>query len=64
MQYRAAYWISNNRRVSIVLTLPEQAELPDHELLAAAQAKAKREWVDLKSGQIVLGTWTDIMADE
>ncbi len=64
MRYRAGYWASHATGVEEVLTTPKEAKLPDDELLAVARAEAERRKLDLKAGEIRIGTWTDMMADE
>ena len=60
MTYRAAYWISDDRQAEVVLTGPEHADLPESELRAEAEAEAKRNDVDLSTGTIEVGGWTEL----
>lgn len=66
MQYRAAYWRSHDTGVEEVLTTPKEATLSDEELRAVARAEAKRRGLDLKAGEIRIGTWIwgDLLAGD
>lgn len=57
MKYRAAYWVSRATGVEEVLTAPRESRLPDDELLAIGRAEAKRRCLNLKAGEIRIGTW-------
>lgn len=57
--YRAAYWTSEDRQGEVVLTSPEQARLSDSDLLSAARDEARRAGLDLSTGEIAIGDWTD-----
>jgi hypothetical protein len=57
MQYRAAYWRSHETGVEEVLTTPKESRLSDDELLAVALVEARRRRLDLKAGEIRIGTW-------
>lgn len=57
--YRAAYWVSEDRQAEVVLTTESHAELPDHLLIAEAAKAANAVGVDLSTGEIVIGDWTD-----
>lgn len=58
-EYRAAYWISDNRQGEIRLTGPEHADLPEKELVAEAKAEADYANLDLSGGEIVVGMWRE-----
>lgn len=57
--YRAAYWISEDKQSSVVLTTEDQAELPEAELLAAAQAEADSVGLEIGGGEIAIGDWAE-----
>jgi hypothetical protein len=57
--YRAAYWISDDEQAEEVLTSEAQAGLDDDALRAAAEAQAARVGLDLSTGEIRIGQWTD-----
>jgi hypothetical protein len=57
--YRAATAFDGN----VVLTSPEQADLPDDELIAAAIAEAAKPeacGVQLLADEITIGDWTEL----
>lgn len=56
--YKAAYW-KNEHGAEIVLTLPEQARLNDEELIEEAIKEAEKIGLDLSSGEILIGNWTE-----
>ncbi len=57
--YRAAYWISDDEQAEVVLTGPEQADLPGADLLAAARAEAAKTGTDLSTGELRIGEWRE-----
>lgn len=57
--FRAAYWVSDDRQHDLLLTTPEQSQLDDAALLAAAREEAARADVDLSTGEIVVGEWRE-----
>jgi len=57
--YRAAFWVAEDRQGEIVLTGPEHASLPDAALLIEAASEAARNDVDLTTGSIEMGHWSE-----
>lgn len=57
--YRAAYWISEDRQGSFVLTGPEHADLPDEALVAEATQELRRAGQPEEPGRIEIGDWTE-----
>jgi hypothetical protein len=55
--YRAAYYVAGGGQSDVVLTTPEQSDLPDANLIALAQAEFAEQGSDLAGGQIVVGYW-------
>jgi len=61
--YRAAVWTSDDKKVKICLTSPEEAHLGDDYLIAAAKAKApweKSDWCYTTAGVITVQEWQDL----
>lgn len=56
--YKAAYW-KNEHGAEIVLTAPEHSNLSDKELIEEAIKEAGKIGLDLYSGEIVIGDWTE-----
>lgn len=55
--YRAAYWTDGQS--SVRLTGEHQQDLPDADLLTAAQREANDNNVEIGDGEIVIGMWRD-----
>ena len=55
--YRACFWAASHRRGEVVLTIREQSDLPDDELLAIAERNAAEVGMDLSGGSLEIGYW-------
>lgn len=56
-EYRAAYWISEDRQSEVRLTGPEQRHLSDADLIAEARAEMARAGIQAVGGAIKIGSW-------
>ena len=59
MEYRAAYWISEDRQNEMVLTTPESSLWPDKELKEEAIRWMKFIKFNPDGGKIEIGMWSD-----
>lgn len=57
--YRACYWVSDDHRADVVLTCEAQAELSDAALYEIAQRNAYEVGLDLSTGELKIGEWTE-----
>jgi hypothetical protein len=57
--YRACYWVSDDHQADVVLTCEYQADLPDEFLFALARRNASEVGMDLSTGSLVIGEWTE-----
>jgi hypothetical protein len=59
-EYRAAYWISDDRQGEVRLTGPEHRHLSDADLVAEAKAEIARAGVQAVGGAIKIGSWVEV----
>lgn len=57
--YRACYWISSNCQADVLLTCEDQSHMTDDELLKIALRNAGEVGLDLSTGSLVIGEWTE-----
>lgn len=55
--YRACFWVASDRQGEVVLTIREQSDLPDDELLVIAERNAAEVGMDLSGGSLEIGYW-------
>ncbi len=60
MEYRAAYWISDDRQGEVRLTGPEHCDLSDAYLMTEARAEIARAGIKAVGGEIQIGSWVEV----
>jgi len=59
-EYRAAYWISDDRQGEVRLTGPEHCGLSDAHLVSEAKAEIARAGMQAVGGAIRIGSWVEV----
>lgn len=60
--FRAAYFLRTDKQGEILLTSPDEAHLPDAELIKIAEAELLNgggRSIEDMDGEIVIGEWTE-----
>jgi hypothetical protein len=60
-EYRAAYWISDDRQGEVRLTGPEHCHLSDAYMVAEAKAEIVRAGIQAVGGEIKIGSWVEVL---